>query len=419
MTEYREFYDLISVEKALDLLADQTKQVQEEEQLPLAATLGRITAGEVCADQDIPGFARSTVDGFAVRAKDTFGASPSMPGLLTVIGSVGMGTVNPYRLQPGEAVQVPTGGMLPANADSVVMVEYVEQTASLLEVFQGVSPGENMVAPDEDLRQGEVILTQGHRLRPQDLGALAACGIATVQVYRQLHVGILSTGDEIVPLDTKNLKPGQVRDVNSYALAGHLAQLGCQVTMGGIIPDDFAKLLAATEELVQTCDLVLLSGGSSVGMRDHTVDVLGKIGPPGVIFHGITIKPGKPTLAGLAGTVPVIGLPGHPASALVVFKVLVEPVIRRLQGEQAYQSRIILRLPVTRNISSPAGREEYLRVKIDFQNGQYVADPILGKSGLVSTLLRGQALARIPLGSEGVKAGDSVDVLPWTEGEIR
>lgn len=419
MTSFREFYDLISVEDALGRLIGQTAPVALGPTLPILDSLGLVVAEELVSTQDIPGFPRSTVDGFAVRAKDTFGASDSMPGMLTVIGKVGMGEVNPYTLKPGETVEVPTGGMLPANADSVVMVEYVDQTGGLLEVYKGVSPGENMIAPDEDLAKGEVILARGHRLRPQDIGALAACGIGQVTVYRRLKVGLLSTGDEIVPIETDPLKPGQIRDVNSYAVAGDLRNLGCEVTFGGIIPDEFDQLSAATQKLVESCDLVLLSGGSSVGMRDHTVDVLKQMGPPGLIFHGVTIKPGKPTLAGLAGQVPIIGLPGHPASALVVYKVIVEPLIRYLQGEKDYLTRRILRLPITRSLSSPAGREEYVRVRLELAEGRFVAEPVLGKSGLVSTLLRGQALARIPLGSEGVKAGDLVEILPWDEGEIR
>ncbi|MBO8126283.1 MAG: molybdopterin molybdotransferase MoeA [Firmicutes bacterium] len=419
MSGFRELYDLITVDDAINKLIAAASPVQDQVELPLLEVLGRVTSGDITSEEDIPGFPRSTVDGYAVRAKDTFGSSQSIPGLLTVMGKVGMGEVNNLSLKPGEAVEVPTGGMLPEGADSVVMVEYVERTGDLLQVYQGVSPGENMVAPDEDLAQGEVIVAQGHRIRPQDMGALAACGISRIPVYRRLKVGLLSTGDEIVPIETRPLAPGQIRDVNSYALAGHLVRLGCETEFGGIILDDFDRLVAAVEQLVQSCDLVLLSGGSSVGMRDHTVDVIERMGPPGLLFHGVTIKPGKPTLAGMAGKVPIIGLPGHPASALVVYKVLVEPLVRYLQGEKNYLTRRFIRLPITRSLSSPAGREEYVRVRIEEQEGKFWAQPVLGKSGMVSTLLKGQAIAVIPLGSEGVKAGELVEILPWDEGGLR
>ncbi len=419
MVTSREFYDLLTVADAGESLLKLLSRLTETEEVSLLDALGRIVAAEITAKEDIPGFARSTVDGYAIRAKDSFGASQSIPGLFTVIGSVAMGEVNTLTIGPGEAVEVPTGAMLPAGADSVVMVEHVERTGELLEVYEGVSPGENMVAPDEDLRRGEVILPLGSRVRAQDIGALAACGITTVKVYRRLKVGLLSTGDEIVPIETDPLKPGQIRDVNSWALAANLRHLGCEVVLGGIMPDNFDRLVTAVRELVEATDVVLLSGGSSVGVRDHTIDVIEQLGSPGVIFHGVTLKPGKPTLAGVVGRVPVIGLPGHPASALVVYKVLVEPIIRYLQGETQIHPRRILRLPITRSLASPAGREEYVRVRIIEQDGAFWADPVLGKSGLVSTLLRGQALACIPLGSEGVKAGELVELLAWDEGEIR
>ncbi len=419
MSTSREFYDLLTVDDASQALLKSISRLTQTEEVPLLAALGRIVAAEITARADIPGFARSTVDGYAIRAKDSFGASQSIPGLFTVIGGVRMGEVNTLTIGAGEAVEVPTGGMLPAGADSVVMVEHVERTGEILEVYEGVSPGENMVAPDEDLRQGETILPLGSRVRAQDIGALAACGITTVQVYRRLKVGLLSTGDEIVPIETDPLKPGQIRDVNSWALAANLNRLGCEVVLGGIMPDNFDQLVTAVQRLVDASDLVLISGGSSVGMRDHTIDVIEQLGSRRVIFHGVTIKPGKPTLAGVVDQVPVIGLPGHPASALVVYKVFVEPIIRYLQGEVEIHPRRILRLPITRSLASPAGREEYVRVRIVEQDDGFWADPVLGKSGLVSTLLRGQALARIPLGSEGVKAGELVELLAWDEGEIR
>ncbi|MCL4426239.1 MAG: molybdopterin molybdotransferase MoeA, partial [Firmicutes bacterium] len=323
----------------------------------------------------------STVDGYALRAKDAFGASEGLPAYLTVVGEVAMGEAALFSLGPGEAARVATGGMLPPGADAVAMLEYVELLDDrTIGVLRSVAPGQDMIARGEDIRAGELILGAGRRLRPQDLGALAGVGRTVVKVYRWLRVAVISTGDEVVPPEVEP-GPGQVRDINSAALVSQLQAEGCQVEYKGIVKDDAATLRRVMLDSWD-CDVILLSGGSSVGTRDVTAEVINSLGKPGVLVHGVAIRPGKPTVLAVAGGKPIFGLPGHPVSAMIVFDVIVRPGIRRLMGlppEERWRGRIWARL--TRNYASGGGREEYLRVTLQEKAGEILAEPVLGKSG--------------------------------------
>jgi len=404
-----ELFQARTVKEARELLGVHIKTGYRAERVPLLEALGRRLAEDVTAVDDVPGFDRSTMDGFAVRARDTFGASESLPAYLDVTGEVLMGREAAGDLGVGQAWRIPTGGMLPPGADAVAMIEYTEELDDrTIGVTKPVAPGDHMVRAGEDIAAGSKVLPAGHVLRPQDLGVLAAVGLTEVPVARPVRVGIISTGDEVVePHEPPG--PGQVRDINSYTLYGLAAGAGAQARIYGIVLDSFDLLQEKLQQAVAECDLVLLSGGSSVGARDVAAKVLDTLGSPGVLFHGISIKPGKPTVGAVVDGKPVFGLPGHPVSAMVVFELLVTPLLKHgVYVDDPLEFPVRARMK--RNMRSAAGREDYIRVRLNREGGEITADPVLGKSGLISTMVRAGGLARIPVEKEGVEAGECVEV---------
>lgn len=373
---------------------------------------GRILAETVTAREDVPGFDRSTVDGYAVRAKETIGASESLPAFLTRVGEIRMGEAPSRALHPGETMYIPTGGMLPQGADAVVMIEQVEEVDDLINVFRPVAVHENVIFRGEDVQQGERLLSAGVRLRPQEIGALAAVGIDQVAVVPRLRVAILSTGDEVVPVATPHVQPGQIRDVNAPALAAAVQRDGAQAIAGGIVADDATALMQRCEELLHDADLLLLSGGSSVGTRDLTEQVITALGEPGIFVHGVALHPGKPAILARCGQKAVVGLPGHPVSALLIYDLFVRRILDRLCGHPSlpWQAQIPARL--TRNVASHAGQSDYLRVRLLARDDGWWADPIFGKSGLITTLVKADGLIEIPPEREGLREGEGVAVYP-------
>ena len=381
------------------------------EQAPLLDAAGRLLARDVVSPVDLPGFARSTMDGYAVRAADTFGASDSLPALLTVAGEVGMGEVAQIDLPKHSCVRVATGSMLPAGADAVVMVELTEEIDdTTMAVLRPVAPGENVVVADEDAARGEVLLTGGRLLREHDIAALAAVGMPDVEVSVGPRVGIISTGDELVDVGAAPA-PGQVRDMNSYALHAAARLAGARPEILGIVRDDYASLAQAMRDALGRVDMLIVSGGSSIGTRDFAREAIDSLGRPGVLVHGIAVKPGKPTIIAVADGVPVFGLPGHPVSCLTVFRLLVEPAIARWMGGRLVRRELVARIGA--NVASAAGREEYVSVRIARRDGETWADPIFSKSALISGLASADGTIRIPAGTEGVQKGDVVTVLAW------
>jgi len=381
--------------------------------IPLTEALGFRASGGIKAPGDVPGFHRSTMDGYAVRARDTFGASEGMPAYLDLAGEVLMGQNVAGQVQTGQAWRIPTGGMLPAGCDAVVMVEHTEELdARTIGVTRPVAPGEHIVRRGEDIADGELIIPAGQLIRPQELGVLAAAGITMVEVEEPLRVAIISTGDEVVD-PAATLAPGQVRDINSYTLYGLVRRAGSVPALAGIVGDDQVKLKEAMERELSRSDLILLSGGSSVGARDVSARVIESLGPPGILFHGISIKPGKPSIGAVVEGKPVFGLPGHPVSAMVVFALLVEPLVsngRYALGGEEFLLEFPVTARITRNLASAAGREDFVRVALRQSGGELLADPVLGKSGLIATMSRASGLARIPSEAEGVEAGELVRV---------
>jgi molybdopterin molybdotransferase len=376
------------------------------ESIPVESAAGRILATAVTADMDIPGFDRSVVDGYAVRAADTTGAGEAIPALLHCTGRITMGRQDKKTaVGPGTCIYIPTGGVLPEGADAVVMVEYTEEAADTVLVKKAVSHGENVLHRDEDFRKGEAVFSAGRRISSQDAGVLAACGFAMVTVAKKPVVGIISTGNELVPV-TAVPGPGQVRDANASMLAAYLTEYGCVPRLYGIISDEreaFEKVLARA---VPECDVVLLSGGSSKDDRDMTAAVIAAIGE--VLVHGIAIAPGKPTIIGQIAGKPVFGLPGHPASAFVVMIAIVRPLIDRMLGISRPIQRTV-RATLAANIPSQRGREEYVRVRME----SGIATPLFGKSGLLNTLIQSDGLVCIPAGTEGLEKGSEVEVILW------
>ncbi len=380
----------------------------------LADALGHAVAGDVIAGCDVPGFDRSTVDGYAVAAADTFGASEGQAAYLTLAAEIGMGEAASCVLGPGRAARIATGGMLPTGADAAVMLEYTELLApGEISVVRPVSPGENVIRRGEDVRRGDVILREGARLRAAELGLLAAAGATRVEVHRRPRVAVVSTGDEIVD-PAEDPGPGQVRDINAYSLYGLISEAGADAVLCGIVPDDPERMREAFGGALAAADMLLVSGGSSVGSRDYVGAAIAALGPPGVLVHGVAIRPGKPTLLAICGGKPVIGLPGHPASAMVVFMVFARDAIARLAGVADERAIVpVVRARLARNLASGVGREDYVRVALvaDPASGGWLAEPVLGKSGLIHTLVRGDGLVRVPEHSEGLAAGQEVDVI--------
>ncbi len=401
----REFFTTRTVAEALAGFRPGRRTPAET--VPLPAALHRVPAQPVTAPHPLPGFARSTVDGYAVRAADTYGVSDGLPGYLEVTGAVLMGAEPDVTVGPGTAASMPTGGVLPAGADAVVMIEYTaEAMPGTIEVVRPVAPGDGVVRADEDAVPGAELAPAGRPLRAQDLGMLAAAGVTEVAVHRRPRVTVLSTGDEVVPPDTAMLRPGQVRDATAVALAGLVADAGGEPVQGGIVPDDAAALESALRAALGRSDLIVISAGSSVGARDETAGVVGGLGTPGIWCHGLAIRPGKPTLLAECGDVPIIGLPGNPRSALVIFRLLGVPLVRLVGGCTAAPPEPTVRARLARDLASATGRLDVVQVRV--QDG--VATPLFGLSALLSVLTAADGFVVVAEEATGLDAGAEVEV---------
>ena len=382
----------------------------DRETVPLGNALKRVLAEDLLSPEDLPHFPRATMDGYAVRARDTFGASEAIPALVTLAGEIGMGQAAPEPVEPGRCFRIATGGMVPPKADAVVMVEHTQLlNERMVEIFKSVSPGDHVIRVGEDLRQGQPILSRGHRLRPQDLGLLAGIGIREISVYRRPQVAIISTGDEIVPIDTRP-PSGFVRDINAFTLPALVWEAGGVPDFLGHSRDVLADLREKCGEALERADVVLISGGSSVGSRDFTLEVIGSFPQSRILAHGISISPGKPTILARIGEKILWGLPGHTASAMVVFSVFVKPCLNRLEGEEQAKTVPRIKARLTRNLASAQGRDDYIRVALRTASEGWEAEPILGQSGLISTLVRSDGLICIDRFTEGLEKGAEVEV---------
>lgn len=412
-----EFFNVLPPDAARDLLYQHITTIVESETVSTEGAVGRVTAVAISSPQALPSFRRSTMDGYAVRAADTFGASEGLPAMLAVVAEVEMGKPATVDLDAYEAVVVHTGGMIPETADAVIQIEHTQKIGAgsdqqppfEIEAFKAVAVGQNVLQVGEDVELGEVVLPAGHYVRPQDIGGLLALGITTIDVVRQPRVGIVATGDELVhPSVTPNY--GQIRDINSFTVAAQTRLAGGIPTMAGIVSDVFEKMQGVASNTLAGNDMLVLSAGSSVSVRDMTVQVIDSLGKPGVLLHGVATRPGKPTIIGAVEGKPVIGLPGNPVSAMIQFSMFAVPTIYYLQGLPSLPRRGIVWARTSANIASETGREDYVPARLEERPEGLFARPVFGKSNLIYTLVNADGLIKVPLNKGGLAAGELVEV---------
>ncbi|MFZ5945495.1 MAG: gephyrin-like molybdotransferase Glp [Bacillota bacterium] len=401
-----------SVEEVKEIIKNAFTDIDRYEEIDLSYGLNRILGEDIYSAETLPPFARSSVDGYAVLASDTFGAGDTMPTFLQALKEVEMGEEAP-GIQMGETRYVPTGGMLPPLANAVVMVEYTEKLGDQIMVYRQVAPGENVINAGDDVKTGELVMRKGVPLREAELGALAALGFNTVKVYTRPILGILSTGNELVPPGEQEIKKGQIRDINSIILSSIAQKYGAQVIQGGIVGDDFPQILHRAEELLEKVDVLLLSGGSSVGTYDYTLQILQKLSQNNMLVEGIGVKPGKPTLLAKQGNKGIWGLPGHPVSAMMIFNYFGKYMLNTLSGNIGNKHKKTLKALLNRNIPSGAGRTDWIRVKVVESDAGFQAVPVFGKSSLITTLVESQGFIEIPTQKEGLEAGTWVEIIFW------
>lgn len=409
-----EFFKVVSPEEARQTVRGFSPLPAEE--IASFDAVGRVLAEDVISPVDLPEFARSTMDGYAVCAADTFGASESIPAYLDVVGQVPMGAAPGFDLSGGQAGRINTGGMMPRGADAVVMEEYTTAPDDgVVEVRRPSAVGENVLRVGDDLKAGERILPAGSRLRSHDIGAFAGVGVTALRVRRRPRVAILPTGDELID-PAKTPGPGQVRDINRFSLAAAVIEAGGIPETEEILPDDLATIKSRLTAAAEHSDAVLISGGSSMGMRDYAVEAIDSLGEPGVLVHGISIKPGKPTIIGRVrrGDVDkaVVGIPGHPVSALMIFHAFVRPILRQLSGERetGLERESGVAASLSRNLASAPGREDLVRVRLEREEAELIAHPLMGNSAMISTMTGADGFITIPLEVEGLRAGADVRV---------
>ena len=406
-----EFLELLPPAAALEKLLKQLpKSVLPSENIATIDSLGRVLKSQVLAPEPLPAFARSTVDGYALHAADTFGANESLPAYLPLMGEVPMGTAPGFELPRGAAAAIHTGGMLPVGADAVLMLEYTQLSRPAeLEIMRAVGVGENVLKVGEDVETGQMVLPAGTFLRAAEIGGLLALGITCVDVVRPPRVAILSSGDEVVPPE-QVVQPGQVRDINSYSLSALVTEAGGESVRYGIVADREDAVKSALQTALADCDLVVMTAGSSASTRDLTARVVNVLGNPGVLVHGVNVKPGKPTILAVCDGKAVIGLPGNPVSALVIARLFVVPLIERMLGLPANRIRPSVAARLTVNLASQAGREDFVPVRLVSTPKGMDADPIFFKSNLIFTLARADGLVHIPADANGLPAGSPVQV---------
>lgn len=410
----RQLQQVHSIQQATQVFLSHLAPVSEAEKVPLVGAVDRILAESIVSPEPLPGFARSTMDGYAVRSRETTGASESLPTLLAIQAETLIGRAALEPLLSGAATPISTGAALPDGADAVVMVEYCERfDQQTVAIGQPVAPQENVVRLGEDISLGATVLQAGRVLTPGALGALAALGIAEIFVWRRPRVAIFSTGNELTPAG-ETPGPGQVRDINSYTLAAQVIRLGGLPELRGILPDAEESIHCALAAALRDCDLLVLSGGSSLGVYDLSERVLNRLGQPGVLVHGLAMKPGKPTLLAVSGQKGCIGFPGHPLSALMTGEVLLPAVISHL-ARRACPIRRTVQARLTKSIASQVGRAEYVQVQLQLLDGIYSAAPIQSKSAIISASAKADGYLILDQGSEGKAAGESVEVHLWGE----
>lgn len=408
MKKRKIFKELVTLEQALQILSKHLKLVPDIEKISLASAQKRILGQNIISPIDVPGFDRATMDGFAVIAEDTFGAEETRPRRLKIVGSLEAGETPKVGIKSGEAIEISTGAPLPRGTTAVVMVEYTAQSQGSVNIYKSARPGENIMATGSDIMMGELILRKGQVLTSREIGVLAAVGMTGVEVFRKPRVAILSTGNEIMPLD-QVLDYGQIFDVNSYSIAAAVEESGGIPVFLGIGRDNEKELKEKLSQGLAQADLILTSGSTSAGIGDMLYNIIDELGKPGIIVHGIAVKPGKPTIIGIVDDKPIFGLPGYPTSALTIFNLLVRPTIQRLAGISTKPSTKISAKVATK-IHSVLGRKQFLPVSIVEIEDGYRVYPSLKESGAITTLAEADGFIQIPENKEILFPQDSVEV---------
>ncbi|MFA9422225.1 MAG: gephyrin-like molybdotransferase Glp [Sedimentibacter sp.] len=402
-----DLFNVLSVKDTRKVIDDNFFMETESELVHLYDATGRILKNDVVAPDNVPDFRRSTVDGYAVYSRDVYGASESMQSMLDLKGEVLMGKHAEGEIKiPGQCYYVPTGGMLPKGADSVIMIEYTDKLdENTILASRPSSPGENVIEIGEDIKKGEVVIKKGTKLRAYEIGVLSSLGFLETEVYNKPIIGIISTGDEVVN-PGQTIMPGQIRDINTYLLYSLIEESGCKAVKYGLVKDEYNLLKNTVEQAVSECDIVLISGGSSVGKKDNTVNVINDLGE--IFVHGISIKPGKPTIIGKSKGKIIYGLPGHPLACAIIFQVMVKYYIEKITNhvENTYQVQCKFKI----NYHKAKGREEYLPVTIEEIDNELTATPVFGKSGLITGFSKAWGYIRIERNEEGIKEGQIINV---------
>lgn len=378
------------------------------ERITIENAVGRVMAEDAAAKENVPSFYRSTVDGYAVKAADTQGANDSIPTFLRVVEDVKIGYPATSTIKSGECAYVPTGGMLPAGADAMVMVEYTEMFSDdEIAVYESTAVGKSVVTPGEDVKQGATVVKKGTLLKAEHIGALASAGVWEIEVYLPWRVSIISTGDELIsPYDTLSL--GQVRDVNTWSLNAMATDCGFNVVRCIKVKDDEALFRAELENAKLDSDVVLTSGGSSQGKKDMTNDVMDSVCDEGTFTHGLSIKPGKPTILAFdkVSRTFMIGLPGHPVASLTVFQALLVNLWKAVTNQPKQKP---LTAKMETNVAGAPGKTTFLLAKTYINDsGEFMAKPVLAKSGLINSMVDTDGYIEIDMNKEGLKKGETV-----------
>lgn len=406
-----DLFNVLTVKDTTKLI-DNFNYSLDNEKVTLLDATGRILVNDIIAKENVPDFRRSTVDGYAVNSRDVFGASESIQSVLDLKGEILMGEKADGEIKiPGQCYYVPTGGAIPNGSDSVIMIEYTEKLDDdVVLTSTATSPGENVVEIGEDIKIDEIVITKGTKLRAYEIGVLASLGYYEVEVYKKPTIGIISTGDEVVH-PSKSIKPGQIRDINTYLLFSLIEESCCTPINYGVVKDEYELLKQTVEKAVKECDIVLMSGGSSVGKKDNTVNVIKDLKDGELMVHGISVKPGKPTIIGRSGDKIIFGLPGHPLACAVIFKIIVKHYIEKITQYKETVYPIDCKFKI--NYHKAKGREEFLPVTIEEKKGELIASPVFGKSGLITGFSKAWGYIRIERNEEGIKEDQKVKVFKF------
>lgn len=405
-----EFFNVLPPDQAITLLFENLQPEIGSEIVATESSLGRILCADITSSENLPLFARSSMDGFAVKADDTFGTSGSLPAYLTVKAEVPVGKTTKSIVQPGTSIKVHTGSALPNGANAVVIMENTQSVdENTIEVLKPVAPGENVIPEGEEIKAKTTVFHKGAIVRAQDIGGLMALGITEIAVTRKVRIALISTGDEVIH-PTRTPLPGQVRDINSYTLAALIQKYPAFTVKSHLVGDNLNQLKKAAQESLELADMLIISAGSSVSSRDLTSTIVNELGTPGVITHGLAIKPGKPSILGVVGNKPVFGLPGNPVSAINVFDLIVRPTIYYMGGCDLSPYPNTQKAVLLKNIPSAPGREDYVQVKLISDNGKLFAEPVFGESNLIYLLVRSDGTVGVPLDKNGLYAGEEVTV---------